>query len=94
MTLDVFQEVRAVRRSLGIEQGAVRILIDAREADLSELTADDFKALEPPFEKAILRERPSGRPALSGASWTWASLNSGLFYRNRSVPAPRRFFSA
>lgn len=91
LTLDVFQEVREVRRSLGIEQGAVRILIDAREADLSELTADDFKALERIRESDLAGEAERaagvvGRESDLGIAELWA------FYRNRSVPGSTAVF--
>lgn len=91
VTLDVFMEAREARRSLGIDQGAVRMLIDAREADLSELTAEDFKSLES-IRRTDLgggAERAAGvvgRESDLGIAELWA------FYRNRSVPGSTAVF--
>ena len=89
--LDQFMRAREIRRTLGVAYGTVRMLIDARDADLSDLTADDFKALEAQRggEFSGRAERTAGlvgRETDVGIADLWA------VYRNRSVPGSTAIF--
>lgn len=91
VSLDLFMQARAARRAIDVDYGAVRILIDASAADLSELTADDFKAMEASREPVFAgrAERAAGvvgHEADLGIAELWA------FYRNRSVPGSTAVF--
>ncbi|MEQ8586403.1 MAG: hypothetical protein RLO01_07945 [Thalassobaculaceae bacterium] len=91
VSLELFMEARAARRSIGVGYGAVRLLIDASEADLSELTADHFKAMESTREPELegRADRAAGvvgHEADLGIAELWA------FYRNRSVPGSTAVF--
>lgn len=89
--LDVFERVREIRASIGVELGGLRLLIDARDADLSELTAEDFKALEQTRSEnmGMMADRAAGllgREIDLGIAQLWA------LYRNQSVPRSTAVF--
>ncbi|MDF1794184.1 MAG: hypothetical protein P1U88_19885 [Thalassobaculaceae bacterium] len=90
-TLDVFLKARDYRKSIGVAYGGLRMLIDARNADLSELTAQDFKTMEERRSEMAggIAERTAalvGRETDMGIGELWA------VYRNRSVPGSTAIF--
>jgi hypothetical protein len=92
LRIDVFNRVREIRRGFAEPLGRVRMLIDAREADLSELTADDFKRLE--TARAQLMEQAADRAAgLIGSDIDLGIAELWAHFRHRSVPGSTRIFT-
>jgi hypothetical protein len=85
VTLDVFLRARIARRSIGVDYGGVRVLIDTRDADVSELTGEDFKTMEAERETRFggIAERAA---AVVGSEIDQDIAKLWAFYRNRSVP--------
>ncbi|MCR9077195.1 MAG: hypothetical protein NXI07_14235 [bacterium] len=84
LRIDFVDQAKEARRGLGIEPGGVRVLVDVRDADLSEVTSDDFKNLEarrPRLDTVVERAACLvGRESDIGIAHLWA------LYRNRSAP--------
>ena len=91
VTLEVFLKARAARRSVDAAYGQARVLIDARNADVSELTGEDFKAME--AERGT-RFDGIAEPAaaLVGSEIDRDIATLWAFYRNRSVPGSTAVF--
>ena len=82
---------RIVRRSLGLQPGTVRVLVDLRYADLSEITASAFKSMETERVERMggHADRAAGvfgRETDLGIAELWAD------YRNRSAPGCTAIF--
>ncbi|WPZ34863.1 hypothetical protein T8K17_01695 [Thalassobaculum sp. OXR-137] len=91
LTVDDMMRSRTVRRSLGLQPGTVRVLVDLRYADLSELTAAAFKSMETERVERMggHADRAAGvfgRETDLGIAELWAD------YRNRSAPGCTRIF--
>ena len=91
VNLNVFLRARIARRSIGVDYGQLRLMIDTRQADVSELTGEDFKAME-----AERETRFSGiaepAAAVVGSEIDGDIAELWAFYRNRSVPGSAAVF--
>lgn len=91
VTLDVFLRARIARRSIGVDYGQLRLMIDTRQADVSELTGEDFKAMEAERETRFSGiAEPAAAVVGSEIDRDIAAL--WAFYRNRSVPGSAAVF--
>lgn len=91
VTLEVFLNARVARRSIDVEYGKVRVLIDARDADVSQLTGEDFKAME------AERSTEFGGLAEPAAALVGSEVDRDIaklwaFYRNFSAPDSTAIF--
>jgi hypothetical protein len=91
VNLNVFLRARIARRSIGVDYGQLRLIIDTRQADVSELTGEDFKAME------AERGTRFGGIAEPAAAVVGSEIDRDIaalwaFYRNRSVPGSAAVF--
>ena len=91
LSIDDMMQSRIVRRSLGLQPGTVRVLVDIRAADLSDLTAAAFKSMESERVERMggFADRAAGvfgRETDLGIGELWAD------YRNRSAPGSTEIF--
>ena len=83
-TLDIglFKEASAIRDGIDVPPGRALVLIDGRDADLSELTSEDFLEMERlRAEVGLVNDRTAalvGRESDLGIAKLWA------LYRNRA----------
>lgn len=89
LSIDFFDQATQVRRGINFGWGEVSLLIDARDADLSELTADDFKKLE--FMRSVEADAAGGLRAERAAGVVGREIDLGIaqlwaLYRNRGTP--------
>ncbi|MCR9077194.1 MAG: hypothetical protein NXI07_14230 [bacterium] len=81
---DDLRQGAAVRRQLGIEAEGVRLLVDSRKADWSEITAADFKSLEELRKKGDAVIDQAACVIESDLDWGIAKL--WAMFRNNTAP--------
>lgn len=82
---------REIRRTFDVELGGVRCLYDARDCDMSELTADAFKTLEAD-RAARFRSAADRAAALVRDETDLGIVKLWALYRNHSVPESSAVF--
>lgn len=89
--LDALDQTREIRRTIDVELGRVRCLYDARDSDMSELTADAFKSLEA-VRVARFRSAADRAAGLVRNETDLGIVKLWSMYRNHSAPGSTAAF--